>query len=754
MTWKTKLSDKIPAELGQEIDAFENQISLRRQDKVDEKVFAETRLRRGVYGQRYDNGQRNDGSGPKPLAYPSNGLTKGPETVWDAPGMMRIKIPMGRVNPDQMDVLADLADEYSDEICHITTRQDIQLHFVHIDDTPDLMRRLAAVGITTREACGNTVRNVTGCPLAGVCRDETFDVTPYAEACMSFLLGHPDTQDFGRKFKVSFSGCQEHACGLASMHDLGLIAVTRTKNGIEQRGFETYVGGGLGAVPHQAKLFDEFLPVEELLPIAQAIARVFARLGEKRNRARARVKFLVAQLGLEEFKRVVLEERAKLPDDPRWTAYLSNLSENTEQPIKTSHSGDDPGTSEYQFWLRTNCYQQRQDGYSVITIALPLGDLTSQQLRQLAQIARTYIGDSVRLTVEQNIVLRWVNKADLPSIYQALVQAGLAQPGAGTIADITACPGTDTCKLGIASSRGLSAELQSRFIQKGNSLPQPIEQLRIKTSGCFNSCGQHHIADLGFYGVSRKINGYAVPHFQVVLGGQWLENAGAYGLASVAIPSKHIPEAVDRITKRFADERNQHETFQDYTKRIGRRDFREMLSDLTTVPTHDVEPAYYSDWGDPREFSLGDMGVGECAGEVVSLTDFDLAAAEAEIFEAQIKLEENVPTAANQLAYNAMLLAAKGLVKSEFIDISDDPDSIVEEFRARFFDTEVFFDKYARGKFAMYLFRRHATGPRDDTTEAAHQLIEEAQLFIEASHACNARLTPQVSSTAPSNTTT
>ena len=227
---------------------------------MDEKVFAETRLRRGVYGQRYDNGQRNDGTGPKPLAYPSNGLTKGPETVWDAPGMMRIKIPMGCLNPDQMDTLADLADEYSDEICHVTTRQDIQLHFVHIDDTPDLMRRLAAVGITTREACGNTVRNVTACPLAGVCRDETFDITPYAEACTRFLLGHPDTQDFGRKFKVAFSGCRDHACGLVSMHDLGLIAVTRTRNGIEERGFETYVGGGLGAVPPQAKLFDKFLP--------------------------------------------------------------------------------------------------------------------------------------------------------------------------------------------------------------------------------------------------------------------------------------------------------------------------------------------------------------------------------------------------------------------------------------------------------------------------------------------------------------
>ena len=742
MTWKAKLSDRIPAELGQEIDAFENQIALRRQDKVDEKVFAETRLRRGVYGQRYDNGQRNDGTGPKPLAYPSNGLTKGPETVWDAPGMMRIKIPMGCLNPDQMDTLADLADEYSDEICHVTTRQDIQLHFVHIDDTPDLMRRLAAVGITTREACGNTVRNVTGCPLAGVCRDETFDVTPYAEACMSFLLGHPDAQDFGRKFKVAFSGCRDHACGLVSMHDLGLIAVTRTRNGLEERGFETYVGGGLGAVPHQAKLFDEFLPVEELLPIAQAIARVFARLGEKRNRARARIKFLVAQLGLEEFKRLVLEERQQLKEDPRWTAHIDAAPQYREHPSKESSASGGDGNDSYQHWLRTNVYQQRQTGYSVVTIALPLGDLTSQQMRELAEIARSYVGETIRLTVEQNIVLRWVSDADLPSLYQSLFTIGLAEPGAGTIADITACPGTDTCKLGIASSRGLAAELQSRLTQQGDTLDSSVEQLRIKTSGCFNSCGQHHIADLGFYGVSRNIGGYAVPHFQVVLGGKWRENGGSYGLASMAIPSKRIPEVVDRITKRFVEERQEHETFQDYTQRVGKRAFKEMLNDLASVPAHDLQPDYYSDWGDPREFTLGDMGVGECAGEVVSLTEFDLASAEAQIFEAQLRLEEADPAQANQLAYQAMLLAAKGLIKTEFIDISDDPNNIVKEFRARFFDTEVFFDKYARGKFAMYLFRRHESGSCD-TAEAAHQLIEEAQLFLEASHACQARLASQ-----------
>ena len=754
MTWKETLADRIPPDLGTEIDAFENQIALRRQGKVDEKVFAETRLRRGVYGQRYDNGQRHDGTGKQLLAYPSNGLTKGPETVWDAPGMQRIKIPMGRVTPEQMDTLADLAEEYSDGVCHVTTRQDIQLHFVHIDDTPDLMRRLAAVGVTTREACGNTVRNVTGCPLAGVCRDETFDVTPYAEACMRFLLGHPDAQDFGRKFKVAFSGCRQHACGLVSMHDLGLIAVTRTENGIKHRGFETYVGGGLGAVPHQAKLFKEFLPVEELLPIAQAISRVFARLGEKRNRARARIKFLVARLGLDEFKRLVLEERALLPDDPRWTAHISDAPEHAEQPFKNSGDLNRSGSRNDNFerWSRTNVYHQRQTGYAVVTVALPLGDLTAHQIRRLAELAREYVGGTVRFTVEQNVVFRWVREGDLPSLYDSLVQVGLDQGGAGTITDITACPGTDTCKLGIASSRGLAAELETRLAARGDGLDPAVEGLRIKTSGCFNSCGQHHIADLGFYGVSRNIGGYAVPHFQVVLGGKWVDNAGSYGLASGAIPSKRIPEVVDRITKRFVDERHEGENFQDFTRRVGKRSLKEMLEDLTAIPAHEAQPDYYSDWGDPREFTLGDMGIGECAGEVVSLTEFDLAAAEAQIFEAQLRLEDHAPIEADRLAYNAMLLAAKGLIKAEFIDISDDPDTIVQQFRSRFFDTELFFDKYAGGKFAMYLFRRHASG-ESNTPERAHQLIEEAQLFLEASHACQARLAARPAAAFPNTST-
>ena len=744
MTWKEALGDRVPGELAREIDAYESQIALKGQGKIDDKVFAETRLRRGAYGQRYDNGQRNDGTGVKMLPFPSNGHTKGPDTVWDAPGMQRIKIPFGGLTTEQMDTLADLSEEYSDGVCHITTRQDVQLHYVHIDDTPSLMRRLGAVGITTREACGNTVRNVTACPIAGVCRDETFDVTPYADASMRFLLGHPDAQDFGRKFKVAFSGCRQHACGLVTMHDFGAIAATRVVDGVEQRGFEVHVGGGLGAVPHQAQLFEPFMTEDEILPTLQAISRVFARMGEKRNRARARIKFLVAQLGLDEFRRLVGEERATLTHDATWTTYLDSLPAYGEQPLKTGQPlADSSGSPAFTAWSRTNVYRQRQPGYAVATVSLPLGDLSGGQLRRLADVARRFVGDTVRTTVEQNIVLRWVRESDLPALHRELESIGLARPGAGSIADITACPGTDTCKLGIASSRGLAAELERRLAEQMETLHPAVRQLRIKISGCFNSCGQHHICDLGFYGVSRHVGGHIVPHFQVVLGGKWVDNGAAYGLAIGAVPAKNIPEVVRRITDRFVAERGDAESFYDFTARVGKRTLREILGDLTTVPPHDANADFYRDWGDPREFGIGDMGVGECAGEVVSLTEFDLVGAETQVFEAQLQLEADDVDRADVLAYGAMLQAAKGLIKTDFIDISDDPDQIVAEFRSRFFDTQIFFDKYAGGKFAQYLFRRHARGKQPADRKAARRLIEEAQLFLEATHACQARLASQ-----------
>ena len=753
MSWKEVLAGDMPADWAREIDVFEQQIELKKQGKLTDTLFAETRLRRGAYGQRYDNGQRNDGTGTKTLAYDSE-LTKGPETLFHAPGMQRIKIPFGGMNPNQMEVLADLCEEYSDNICHVTTRQDFQLHYIHIDDTPDIMRRLAAVGITTREACGNSVRNVTGCPLAGVCRDEQFDISPYADAMMHFMLGHPDTMEFGRKFKIAFSGCAQHACGLLNMHDLGLLAVTRTENGVEQRGFTMYVGGGLGAVPHNAKILEEFVTEDELLPISQAIARVFARLGEKRNRARARIKFLVKNLGIDEFRRLVREERTKLPHDPRWTAYIPKVADWHETPLKPGAPLNGAAQPDgFATWQQQNVYRQRQAGYVVATVTLPLGDITADQMRALADITRKYVGDTVRTTVDQNIVLRWVREADLPDLYRDLVAAKLGTPGAQTIVDVTSCPGTDTCKLGIASSRGLARELRSRLTEKSFTLDAAVRGLLIKVSGCFNSCGQHHVADLGFYGVSRQVGGYQVPHFQVVLGGQWTNNGGSYGLPIGAIPSKNIPAVVDRLTDRYVRERQGTETFQQFCARIGKKALKEMLDEFVKVPSHDENPDYYSDWGDPREFSTGDMGTGECAGEVVSLVEFDLADAEREVFEAQLALEAGDAAKADALAYHAMLQTAKALVKTQLPDVGDDPARIVAEFKPRFVDTELFFDRFAKGMVAGYLFRRHEEGPGTVSAESSHQLVEEASLFVEAGHACQLRMTEKKVAPAATATT-
>ncbi len=746
VAWKERLEGEVPERLAREIEIYETQLELRRRGQLDEKILAETRLRRGVYGQRYDNGQRNDGVAARSIDYPSAELTKGPNALWDAPGMMRIKIPFGALSAEQMETLADLAEEYSDSICHVTTRQDIQLHFIHIDDTPDLMRRLAAVGITTQEACGNSVRNVTACPLAGVCHDEPFDVTPYSRALAYYLLGHRDAQDFGRKFKIAFSGCAQHACGLVSMHDLGFVARTRDDNGRPRRGFEVFVGGGLGAVPHQAKRLREFVTEEELLPLAQAVCRVFARLGEKRNRARARIKFLVAKLGIDELRRVVDEELASIPADERWTAYLDDLEVTADaptRPIEALVEGHDLVEEHalppaFRAWRDTNVSTQRQDGYHVATACLPLGDLTSWQLRGLADIARRTNGGRVRTTVEQNIVLRWVTAADLPRLWSDLGALGLDQPGAGTLVDITACPGTDTCKLGISSSRGLAAELRRRVATDGFVHDQAVRGLKIKISGCFNSCGQHHVADLGFYGVSRKNDGRTVPHFQVVLGGQWQENAGSYGLAVVAVPSRRIPDVVQRMTSLYATERQGNESFQELVRRVGKARVRELLADLLPLESYDQNRTLYSDWGDPREYTIGDLGVGECAGEIVSLVQFGLAASERQVFEAQLRLDEGDAEAAGERAYAAMLQAAKALVRTQNLDVGDDPETIVGEFRGRFCDTELFYDRYAGAKFANFLFQAHEQEAGD--AELAHRRIEEAQLFIEAAHACYGRL--------------
>ena len=711
LSWKNLLADRISPENESEFVQFETLMALRKRGTLEEKVFAEARLRLGAYGQRYDNGKRHDGVEARNLGYSS--ITKGPETFWDAPGMQRIKIPFGGLNSAQMRLLADLAEEYADHILHITTRQDVQLHYVQLDDAPDIFRRLSAVGITTREACGNAVRNVTACPKSGVCRTEPFDATPYAKAIARYLLGHPDCQDFGRKFKIAFSGCSADGCGLVYMHDLGAVAKIQTVNGVEQRGFEVYVGGGLGAVPHKAKLLKAFVPENELLPISRAVCRVFAKLGEKKNRQKARLKFVVAKLGIEEFIKVVDEEYKTMPHDPLADQIFSEIPKYRETPnlVPLNISiGKKPVEADPDFdaWRKANVYEQRQSGYAMVTVPFPLGDVSPAQFRILADITRDYCGDNARTTVEQNLVLRWIPVDKLPEVHKKLKAIGLATPCADTVLDIVSCPGTDTCKLGIASSRGLAAELRNRLAPRLASLPDAIRDLRVKVSGCFNSCGQHHVADIGFFGNTRLINGYNVPHFQVVLGGKWRDNGGSYGVMIGSIPSRRIPDLLDALTQKYIGERTgDSDTFQDWCQRVGKKNLKDFIDPFAAVPPYSADPAFYQDWGDPRNFSVGDRGEGECAGEAISPTQFGFSAAESRAFEAQLSHEKDLFQEADQKAYEAMLLACATLLGMIQPNIARDADVIVSRFKTEWFETKLFWDPYVGGQFANYLFTRH-----------------------------------------------
>ncbi len=687
----------IPPDEARAIEIYEIQLGRVQAGQVEETLFTEFRLRHGVYGQRDDGSQ-----------------------------MIRVKIPFGGLTAVQLEMLADVAEEFSDNIIHITTRQDVQYHYVDINNTPELMRRLASVGITTKEACGNVVRNVTACPITGVCQDETFDVTAYSKALSAFLLGHPDAQDFGRKFKIAFSGCEEHACGLANMHDIGAVAAVKEIDGEVKRGFKLYVGGGLGAVPHQAKVFDDFVPAEELLPISQAISKVFTRLGERRNRNKARLKFVIAKHGIDEFRKLVLEERAKLRHDPAWTAYLENLDAYAESPLKPPTQLNGAAQPEgFAEWYESNVRSQKQPGYAVVTITLPLGDITADQTRALADISRKYVKDTIRATVEQNIVLRWVTMTDLPALYRELKAIGLGDAGAESTVDITACPGTDSCKLGVSSSRGLAAHLRGYFMEAG--VQDEIKGLRIKISGCPNSCGQHHIANIGFFGSSRRMGGHIAPYYQVLLGGHMIENASSYGLPTGKIHGKHIPAFIEELTGKYTTEREDDESFTDYIGRLGKAKIKQILSKYDKIPSYEEAPEFYVDTGDTKEFQLK-TGVGECAGQLVALVSFKLEEADRLLYESGLNLEKGTYQDSAEMAFDAMIRAADGLLTTAGLQYINDATTVTE-FRTHFFEPGNFFPGYG-----AHLFKAMEEDASTFDHELAHRRVEEATLFVEESH--------------------
>ncbi|MFQ5443798.1 MAG: nitrite/sulfite reductase, partial [Nitrospinales bacterium] len=472
----------IPPEVKQEIEEFASEVERLHRGEVSEDDFKRFRLQQGIYGQR-----------------------QGGEAQ-----MVRTKLPMGRLTSNQLNCLADFAEKYSNGILHVTTRQDIQFHFVDLKNVPQGLQELSESGITTREACGNTVRNVTACPKSGTCAGEFFDVTPYAKAVSEFLLRHPLTQNLPRKFKISFGGCE--GCGLGPIHDIGFNAVVRGENGTSHRGFKVVYGGGLGSSPHAAHPLTDFIPANDILRMCEAIIRLFDKHGDKKNRNKARLKFVFDKLGVEKVKEIYEEEFAALSGKkfPDIDVPAESIPAIPEFSPNTGFDSD----KAFLNWKSRNACLQKQDGFYNVQIKLLLGDINNTQAKALSRIASTYAGGIIMTTVNQNLMIPWVKEDAFGVVYAELKKAGLEKAGTEELKDITCCPGSETCNLGITASRGLveqlSQDVENRYTDSGE-----LDHISIKASGCPNSCGQHHIASIGFHGGAKKINGILAPHYEV-----------------------------------------------------------------------------------------------------------------------------------------------------------------------------------------------------------------------------------------------
>ena len=525
--------------------------------------------------------------------------------------MMRIKIPAGRLNAEQLEGLADVAERYGKGIGHLTTRQDMQFYWIPTKDAPAVMAQLAAAGLTTREACGNSVRNVTACPFAGISPTEAFDVTRHAEAVTRHFLRHPASQKLPRKFKIAFEGCPEDHARTA-IHDIGAVAAVQAEGGKRLLGFRIYVGGGLGAAPMQAILLEPFTPATELLRTCEAVVRVHDRLGDRKNKATARIKFVVKRLGAEAFRREVFAEREALPRYPYPDMETTETDERPPVPRDIPAAPAAVGGA-FNRWQATNVVPQKQPGYSAVLIRLRLGDISSGQMRGLAGVIRRYCGGMVRVVITQNLMLRWVRTEHVGALFGELSALGLAETEAERLADVTSCPGAETCQLGISASRGLARALEERIKQAGISGPD-VESVRIKVSGCPNSCGQHHIADIGFFGGAKKVHDRLVPHFQLLLGGFTDEGRAGFGQPVLKLPARRIPDAVIRMLELYrADRTSPQESFRSFALRAGLPYWKQQLEPFTTLPDYAAQPDAYRDWGAEADFTLGGMGPGECA---------------------------------------------------------------------------------------------------------------------------------------------
>jgi sulfite reductase beta subunit-like hemoprotein len=551
--------------------------------------------------------------------------------------MLRVKIPEGIVEAGQLEALADVAERYSRGFAHITTRQNFQLHFVKLHDVEHAMRRLASAGLTTREACGNSVRNITACPYAGVAADEAFDVTPYAEALTRYLLRHPLSSTLPRKFKIAFEGCaQDHA--VTAINDIGWRARIQVTDGAAVRGFRVTIGGGTATLPKSGDVLYDFLPAGEMLEVAEAILRVFHRLGDYKHKQKNRMKFLVRALGFSiwraEFEKALSEVRdeggVRLPFDPEDPPVETAPDWSRPEPPPAAEAAERAAAAEvrgpgivprllralpvlhddFRSWTETNVRRQKQENYAVVTVTVPLGDLTGAQLRVLADLAHSYSDGTVRVTHEQNLLFRWVPVTEVPGLYRRLIAAGLGLGGAKTLADVTSCPGAESCRLAVTQSRGLGKLLGDHLRQRPG-LVAAVPGLDIKISGCPNGCGQHHIAGLGFQGSVRKVGDKVVPQYFVMLGGGVDDARATFGRLAAKVPARRIPRAVERLVALYSAERAPGETPLDFFRRVELPRVKTLLADLETLTPEDAAPGDFIDLGEETEFKV-EIQEGEC----------------------------------------------------------------------------------------------------------------------------------------------
>jgi sulfite reductase beta subunit-like hemoprotein len=569
----------------EEIEIFRKRAQALLAGEITENDFRPFRLKHGIYGQRQAGVQ-----------------------------MVRTKIPGGLLTARQLEQLARVADVFGGGRGHLTTRQNIQYHFVPLERVPDAMHMLADAGLTTREACFNTIRNVTSCPWSGLRADEVFDVRPYAQKMAYALIRKEATSNLPRKFKIAFDGCQSRDCVQGAIHDVGLRAMIRDG----RRGFRMVIAGGLGPMPVEAQLFAEFLPEEELLPTVEAIIRVFNRYGNRQNKNKARMKFVMRERGLEWMREQVNAELADIAANGGFSwpeqvpegfgGYQSHpqpLGSGALLPVVNAPKSGDPA---YDAWLATNIVEQKQTGYATVVVRADQGNLTGDQLRRVAQVASKAGDGLVRVAIEQNLMLAFIPLGRLAQVYAALAEVGLADAAANTIEDPITCPGAYTCNLGLTKTMNLGAALQDAV--HGYDDPQ-VRALTIKASGCPNACGHHWIADIGFYGNARKVDGKEIPYYQMLLGGGYdQEGIMRFGLAVQAVPARLAPAAVQKILNHYIANRLPGERFRDFVVRLRVETFRE----LTTEFAKPVEmfPEIYQDWGDDIPYSL-QLGRGECA---------------------------------------------------------------------------------------------------------------------------------------------